>query len=134
MANKTNNKGVSNEEIIAALLQHGTLREAAQAAGVSPRTIYDRMNDREFSAEYMAAKNDIMRSAVFKMNESLSAAVDAITDIMNDPKNNAAVRLQAAQTLLNNAGKYTKCLADNERSANNEASDPFDFSALFGKK
>ena len=47
---KTNTKAVSNEEIIAALLQHGTVKDAAAAAGTTPRTIYDRMNDREFRA------------------------------------------------------------------------------------
>lgn len=126
MANKTNNKGVSNEEIIAALLQHGTITEAAQAAGVSPRTVYDRMNDREFFSQYMSAKNDIMRSAVLNMTRNLSAAVDAIEDIMINPDNNAAVRLQAAQTLLNNAAKYTDILTHSERAAANESNSPFD--------
>lgn len=131
---KTNNKAVSNEEIIAALLQHGTIREAAAAAGIAPRTIYDRMQEREFTAEYMAAKNDIMRSAVFKMNESLAAAVDAITAIMNDEKANPAVRLQAAQTLLNNAGKYAETLQKSERAAASEAENPLDlFTGLLGK-
>ena len=48
----------NDEQIIAALLQHGTIKEAAAAAGVTPRTIYNRMNDRAFRAQYEAAKND----------------------------------------------------------------------------
>lgn len=124
---KQNTKTVSNEEIIAALLQHGTMKDAAAAAGTTPRTIYDRMNDREFRAEYMEAKNDIIRKAVFSINEKLSAAIDAVADIMNDKDNNPAVRLQAAQTILNNAGKFAQRLTHDEYQSRNETKSPFDF-------
>ena len=35
-----NIKEVSDEEIIAALVQNGTVKDAAAVAGISPRTIY----------------------------------------------------------------------------------------------
>lgn len=125
-------KAVSNEEIIAALLQHGTMKEAAAAAGTTPRTIYDRMNDREFRAAYMEAKTDIIRKAVFSINEKLSGAIDIVSEIMNNPDNNPAIRLQAAQTILNNAGKFAERLANDETQSRNEAKDPLNpFSALF---
>ena len=125
-------KAVSNEEIIAALLQHGTMKEAAAAAGTTPRTIYDRMNDREFRAAYMEAKTDIIRKAVFSINEKLSGAIDIVSEIMNNPDNNPAIRLQAAQTILNNAGKFAERLTHDETQSRNEAKDPLNpFSALF---
>ena len=124
---KTNTKAISNEEIIAALLQHGTIKDAAAAAGTTPRTIYDLMNDREFRAEYMEAKNDIIRKAVFTINEKLSAAIDAVAEIMTDKDNNPAVRLQAAQTILNNAGKFAERLTHDEYQSRNEGKSPFDF-------
>ena len=124
---KTNTKAISNEEIIAALLQHGTIKDAAAAAGTTPRTIYDRMNDREFRAEYMEAKNDIIRKAVFTINEKLSAAIDAVAEIMTDKDNNPAVRLQAAQTILNNAGKFAERLTHDEYQSRNEGKSPFDY-------
>lgn len=127
MAKSSNTKAISNEEIIAALLQHGTIKEAAAAAGTTPRTIYDRMNDRDFRAEYMEAKNDIIRKAVFSINEKLSAAIDAVADIMTDTDNNPAIRLQAAQTILNNAGKFAERLTKDEYQSRNEAKGPFDF-------
>ena len=91
---------VSNEKVIAALLQYGTVKEAAEAAGIAPRTIYDRMQDREFRAAYLEARNDLIRKAVFSINRKLSSAVDAVSDIMNDKDTNPAVRLQAAQTII----------------------------------
>jgi hypothetical protein len=127
MAKGSNTKAISNEEIIAALLQHGTIKEAAAAAGTTPRTIYDRMNDREFRAEYMEAKNDIIRKAVFTINEKLSEAIDTVADIMTDKDNNPAIRLQAAQTILNNAGKFAERLTHDEYQSRNEGKSPFDF-------
>ena len=109
-----NTKATSNEEIIAALLQHGTIKEAAAAAGTNPRTIYDRMTDREFRAEYEAAKADIVRKAVNAINQKLSEAIESVAEIMTDKGVNPAVRLQAAQTILNNAAKFAERLKDDE--------------------
>lgn len=109
-------KAVSDEQIIAALLSNGTIKAAAAAIGVSERSIYDRMNEGEFKALYKSAKADLIRGAVVNLNMQIQAAVDAVADIMNDTSNNAAVRLQAAQTILNNAGKFSQRLTAEEQS------------------
>lgn len=103
-----------NEIIIAALIEHGTIKEAAAALKISPRTIYDRMNDETFAAEFDAARNDILRAAVHHINEKLSQAVDVVADIMQDNEVNAATRLQAAQTIINNSAKLTERLLHEE--------------------
>lgn len=112
-----NTRAVSDEQIIAALIQSGTVEKAAASVGCSTRTIYNRMKEHDFKGLYADAKADVLRAAVFAMNERLSAAVEAITEIMQDTETNPAVRLQAAQTLLNNAGKYTDVLAAAEKAA-----------------
>ena len=125
-----NTKAVSNEQIIAALIQHGTVKEAAQAAGTTPRTIYDRMRDNTFMADYKRAQSDIIRGAVFNINNKLSAAIDCISDLMQDKDIAPAVRLQAAQTILVNAEKFTKRLSGEEYQANikeNPLDDIFSF-------
>lgn len=100
-------RNISNEAIINALIQCGTVREAAESIGCKPRTIYNRMNnDNEFIEEYNAAKKDITRKAVASFNNKISLAIDEIFSIMTDKSVNAAIRLQAAQTILNNAGKF----------------------------
>ena len=109
-------KKVSDEQITAALLTTGTIKAAAAAVGISERTIYDRMNNGEFQAVYKAAKADLMRAAVFKINGQLQAAVDTIAEIMTDKENSAATRLQAAQAILNNAGKFMQRLQDDENA------------------
>ena len=119
-------KAISNEEIIAALLQHGTVREAAQALGTTARTIYDRMQSQDFTAEYSAAKNELLRKASLSVNDKLAAAIDEVAAIMSDPKVNAAVRLQAAQTIINSAGKFSERLDRCEKTQRQQA-DPFNF-------
>lgn len=123
-----NLKAVSDEEIIAALLQHGTVKAAAEAAGTTPRTIYDRMQDRTFRAAYSAAKDDIIRKAVFSINEKLSEAIDEVAAIMTDKEISPAIRLQAAQTILNNAERFAARLRSDETYSRHEGQDPFDFS------
>ena len=116
MTEKTNIKAISNEEIIAALLQSGTIKEAAAAVGVTSRTIYERMNkDRDFRGQYAEAKNSLVRRAVFSINEKLSSAIETVSDIMTNEEINAAVRLQAAQTIINNAAKFSERLNRDEK-------------------
>ncbi len=101
---------VSNEAIIAALMNSRTLAEAAQAAGISSRALYDRMGDAEFRAEYRTAKAAIVRQATQALNNRISGALDTITEIMQDTSTNPAIRLQAAQTILTQAAKFAERL------------------------
>lgn len=89
-------QAVSDEQIIAALLNNGTLKAAASAAGISERALYDRMNNGNFQALYRAAKADLIRAAVFNLNNQLQEAVNTVAEIMADKENNPAIRLQAA--------------------------------------
>lgn len=107
-------KATSDEQIIAALLNSGTIKQAAAAAGIAERTIYDRMSNGEFQALYKAAKADLIRGAVFSINNKLEAAIDTVNEIMANKENNPAVRLQAAQTIINTAAKFTDRLQESE--------------------
>lgn len=109
-------KKATDEQIIAALLSTGTIQAAAAAVGLSPRTIYDRMNSGDFQALYKAAKADLIRAAVFNINNQVQAAINTVIEIMQDSGNNPAIRLQAAQTILNNAGKFAQRLQTDETS------------------
>lgn len=110
-------KAISDEQIVAALLNNGTIRAAAGAVGMSERALYDRMNTGQFQALYKAAKADLIRAAVLNMNRQLQAAIDTVVEVMQNPDNNAAVRLQAAQVILNSAGKFAQRLQVDETSA-----------------
>ena len=117
MATRKNTKAISDEEIIAAILQAGTIKAAAASLDMPTRTIYDRMQERSFRAAYQEAKNDILRQAVKNLNEKLSSAVDSVSQIMTDSEVNAAVRLQAAQTIISNAVKLAGLVSSAESTA-----------------
>ena len=124
-------KKVSDEKIITALLDTGTIKGTAAAVNLSERAIYDRMNAGEFQELYKAAKADIIRAAVVNINKHLQAAIDTAADIMNDPQNNAAIRLQAAQTIINTAAKFAQRLKDDENSvAIQQQDNRFNFSGI----
>lgn len=104
----------SDEKIIAALLNGGTIKSAASALSISERAIYDRMTTGDFQELYQNAKADLLRAAVIKINSHLQAAIDTAAEIMTDTDNNPAIRLQAAQTILNSAGKFAQRLQADE--------------------
>ena len=106
----------SDEVIISSLLAHGTIRAAAAAVGVSERTIYTRMNEGEFQALYRSSKADLLRESMLRLSGKMQAAIDTTAEIMENPENNPAIRLQAAQTILNNAGRYAQRLQEEENS------------------
>ena len=124
-----NAKAVSDEEIIAALMCNSTIAAAAKAAGISSRALYDRMGERDFKAQYAAAKAALIRQTVCNFNARITEAIDTIAGIMQDPECNPAVRLQAAQTILNNAAKFAERLNAEDKTADDSRKNPLD---IFG--
>ena len=120
---------VSNEEIVAALLSNSTIKQAAAAAGISTRTLYDRMGSREFQSDYAAARAAVVRQSVFNINSKITAAIETTAEIMQDKETNPAVRLQAAQTILANAVKFSERLQAEDTAAADAAKNPF---SIFG--
>ena len=124
-------KTISDEVIISALISNGTIKVAAAAVGVTERTIYDRMSSGDFKALYKSAKADVVRKAIFELNNQLGAAVETVVSIMQDDEINPAIRLQAAQTILNNANKFSERLNIDENSVSaqkeSNAFDLFEF-------
>lgn len=55
---------VSNEQIIAALMSNGTIKAAAEAVGISAKTLSERMTSKEFKDCYRSAKADVVRKAI----------------------------------------------------------------------
>lgn len=108
-------KTVSDEEIISALLACSTVSEAAKKCGLATRTLYDRMNNKNFQLLYNGAKADVLRKAVFLITGKLTEAVEVVSEILSDTSVNPAIRLQAAQTIINSAVKLTDKLQSDEQ-------------------
>lgn len=115
----SNKSRLSDEQLVSALIASGTIKAAAESLGISERTIYERMRDKDFKECYLAARSEIVRQAVQRFNDKLISAVDTIAAIMENEENNAAVRLQAAQTILNNAGKFIDRMHEEDQRIEN---------------
>jgi uncharacterized membrane protein len=115
-------KSVSDETIIAAVIQTGSVQKAAAALEITPRAIYDRLKDDDVAEMYQQAKADVIRGAVLAINQRLGDAVDTVATIMEDETVNPATRLQAAQTVINAATKLAERLNREEKPRND---DPF---------
>lgn len=93
---------------MAALLICGTVKEAAESAGVSLGTVYSRLKNEEFFTEYQNRKDAAINEATAQLVSTLALAVKTVNDILLDPKTASQIKLNAAQLILTNTLKYTE--------------------------
>lgn len=84
------------EQALAALMTHRTRREAAEAAGISERTLRGYFQDKDFRAKYRARCFEIMEDAAMQSKQLLQRALAVFEEVMDDPDEKNAVRVQAA--------------------------------------
>ena len=101
-------KRLSNEEIIAALISCGSIKEAAGVLGYTVRTVYERMKDPDFRDQYAQAKNEIVKAAAAKLQGNLCVAVDTLVAVMTDAQAGNQTRVNAATAILQYGARYTE--------------------------
>lgn len=104
-----------DEKIMSALLSTGTVSEAEKLSGVSRHTIYKRLEDKEFKAEYDRHRKEALDGACRALQSTLTEAVQTIRAIIKNPKNAPQIRLNACGLILQNCLKYTEQLEVLER-------------------
>jgi hypothetical protein len=97
--------GRKKESVIAALLIHRTIPEAAAAAGISGSTIGRWLKDPEFQAAYREAKRAGYEQSTARLHQMRSAAVATLGKIMVDPKTPPATKARVAETIINQSSK-----------------------------
>ena len=103
------------DSILQALLANHTIREAAAAAQVTERTIYEYLRDPDFKADYQTARDDIIRGTANNLRNRMNEAVDVIATIMRDDAAPYRERRAAACAILEHGAKYTETLDILER-------------------
>lgn len=93
--------------VMAALLddKNPTLTAAASAAGVSRRTVYTCLSDKEFSMAYQHQREAQAIQRADMLAEKRQEALWKIIALMNDTSQPGAVRLKAASLILNEANE-----------------------------
>ncbi|MFM8320970.1 MAG: transposase family protein [Chloroflexota bacterium] len=88
------------QRTIAALLQARNVSDAARMAGVGERTLYRWMGDPLFRAALASAEGDAIDQATRRLVGLQDGAIDLLQAMLEDPTAAAAVRLRAAQSVL----------------------------------
>lgn len=106
MANKATSKDMKRAAALEALQTETTFTAAAEKAGISRRTMYDYFyNDKEFAFEYRRQLRLRGLAMAEQAARERDAAVAVIRELMQDGEQPAAIRLKAAERLLDYAIK-----------------------------
>lgn len=95
-------------KVLAALLTAPSKAAAAQAAGISPRTLRDYLADPTFRQEYQKAFAGLVEDAARQAQRAIAPALSTLTEIMEDKDEQASARIQAARSTLEYALKLTE--------------------------
>lgn len=99
-ANAPDNLTPKQEKAIACLLTEPTVERAAEAAGVSARTIYLWLDQPVFAAEYRRCRREAFSQAIALTQKLAPVAVQVLGKIMTDPGAPPSAKSSAANTLL----------------------------------
>lgn len=90
---------VKQSQFLNALLIHPTVKEAAEAAGVSLSSAHRYLKDQEFLSKYRDVKSEIMRGVTNRVQLSATTAINTLMDVAINGKSEIA-RVQAASKIL----------------------------------
>ena len=95
------------QKALAALLTHATKKDAAEAAGIDPRTLRRYFDDDEFQSAYKKAFGDMVEDATRQAQQAIAPALATLREIVEDSEESAQARIQAAKSTLDYALKLT---------------------------
>jgi AcrR family transcriptional regulator len=93
----------NDEKILMALLECGSVSEAAKQANVSKSTIFRRIADKDFRTAWRSARESVVEIATSEMQGAMSKAVKCLIDSLGDK--NTANRIRASKILVENSPK-----------------------------
>ncbi len=109
------------EKALQALLVCPTRAAAAKQAGIGESTLRSYFQDPEFKEAYKLAFSAMVEEATRQAQRSISPALDALSEIIQDSEENAQARIQAARSVLEYAMKLTERVDITERMDTLEA-------------
>lgn len=98
--NRPNSLSPDQERTILALLEHPTVKKAAEAAGVGMRTVYNWLEEPEFSAAYRKARREAFAQAMAMSQKYAPLALQALAKIVHDETKPCSARVSAASAIL----------------------------------
>jgi len=97
--------GRKKEEAIAALLSQRTIEDAARVVNISTNTLQRWLKNPEFNAAFVKARRVAYEQTVARIQQAGPAAAAMVLKLMMDASAPAAVRLRAAESILDRASQ-----------------------------
>lgn len=95
-------------KVLAALLTAPSKAAAAQAAGISPRTLRDYLADPTFRQEYQKAFAGLVEDATRQAQQAIAPALSTLREIVEDTDESAQARISAARNILEYGMRLTE--------------------------
>ena len=96
-----------DERVIGAFLNNFRMVDVIRATGLSRKTVYKIRNDPTFQEALRKRKEEILRTAVNKMQGYLTRDVEILQEIIEDPNTSAQTKVTAIQTLMSQLREWT---------------------------
>ena len=91
------------DQIILALLEHGTIEKAAASLGVSDVTVWRWLKKPDSQEAYRKARRDAFSRSIARLQHASGSAVSVLLRVMVDKDAPAASRVRAADSVLDRA-------------------------------
>jgi hypothetical protein len=99
-------KTITTDRILLAMIEHGSQERAAEALGISPTTIFRRLQKPEVRERYRAMRREAFLGNKGTMMRAARSAVTVLENILRDQGESAAIRARAAQSIFKHADKF----------------------------
>ncbi len=88
------------EAALTALLQCGTVKQAAAACQLSEATVFRYLQEPAFITRYRDSRLKLVETAIARLQSATDVAVNTLCDIAEDKEAPAMARIAAAKTIL----------------------------------
>ena len=85
-----------------------TQKEAAEAAGITTRTMRAYMTEKEFRREYQRRLGAIVEDAARQARQALNPAFEALREVVENPVERSSARIAAARAILEFTARYVE--------------------------
>lgn len=96
------------QKALAALLTSPSRAAAAEAAGITTRTLQNYLSDPVFRAAYRDAFGNMVEEATRQAQQAISPALSTLREIVGDREEDAQARISAARAILSHGIKLTE--------------------------
>lgn len=93
-------KEKDNNAIIKTILTTKTNKQACKILGISESTLYRILKDQEFLDKLEDAQTKVYNSVIYQLTCLSRGSIDSLSDLLDNPKTSAMVKLKASQAIL----------------------------------